>query len=544
MKSKKLLALGLATAMSVSALAGCGSKDAGTAATTAVAKETAKQEATKAPSAAAPTTQAAVEETKAELTFPLAETQKYTAMGVTVATDFGLEKNPLLNKYLEEANIEIEWVLQATRNDYKEKGNLMLASGDYPDIVFKMPGMDENQKGMDGIYIPLEDMIKEHMPNLCALMDERNAWAVITASDGHIYSLPQVSAPQVWNESTASLYIQAQWLENLGLEMPKTMDELYTVLKAFKEQDANGNGDPNDEVPLVMTDAFIYALMPYIGDGLHYLEEHVTLMGDELVFYPYTDGFKDFLNWMNILYQDGILHKDCFTMTADQRGALGKSGDVYGLYIATTAATNTLPEYAPQYECLLPLSDTPMPLNPGVTAGAMMLTDTCENPEAILKFFDYFYSEEGGMESAAGLKGIGWEDNGDGTYTSFSKNFGSLAEYTYAGHTAAPRLEPMFYYTGTTDNGKKASYWKYSEEGFISKGYYMPILNFNEEETERMSVLATDIRNEVKTYLAAITTGTKSLDDSWDEFQSTLKDMGADEYLELYKAAYARATAK
>lgn len=46
------------------------------------------------------------------------------------------------------------------------------------------------------------------------------------------------------------VYLNKTWLDNLGLTYPETVEELYTVLKAFKEQDANGNGDPNDEIPI------------------------------------------------------------------------------------------------------------------------------------------------------------------------------------------------------------------------------------------------------------------------------------------------------
>ena len=49
-------------------------------------------------------------------------------------------------------------------------------------------------------------------------------------------------------------WINKRWMDNLGLQEPKSLDELYEVLKAFKEEDANGNGDPNDEIPLTATD--------------------------------------------------------------------------------------------------------------------------------------------------------------------------------------------------------------------------------------------------------------------------------------------------
>ncbi|MFS6554331.1 hypothetical protein VPJ68_02290, partial [Parabacteroides distasonis] len=102
----------------------------------------------------------------------------------------------------------------------------------------------------NGILIPLNDLIAEHAPNIQALFKKYPALeAMCTSSDGNIYALAGW-----WGDINDYvpdyLYIRQDWLDNLGLEMPHTIDELYDVLTAFKEQDANGNGDPSDEIPL------------------------------------------------------------------------------------------------------------------------------------------------------------------------------------------------------------------------------------------------------------------------------------------------------
>ena len=71
---------------------------------------------------------------------------------------------------------------------------------------------------------------------------------MVTNPDGHIYTLP--GKKPLRPKGCDTPFINKAWLDRLGLEMPTTVDEWYEVLKAFKEQDANGNGDPNDEIPL------------------------------------------------------------------------------------------------------------------------------------------------------------------------------------------------------------------------------------------------------------------------------------------------------
>ncbi len=85
--------------------------------------------------------------------------------------------------------------------------------------------------GEQGILIPLENLISEYAPNLSKILKERpEIKTAITANDGHIYSLPVISQ----NMSIVQNCINKSWLDKLGLAEPETADELYTVLKAFR----------------------------------------------------------------------------------------------------------------------------------------------------------------------------------------------------------------------------------------------------------------------------------------------------------------------
>ena len=153
-------------------------------------------------------------------------------------------------------NIDIEFSV-AQAGGFKEKMNLMFASGDLTDIVTtgaggtdRMDKATEALLGSQGLIIPLNEYIdsvsigySEAFKQLPGLRE------FITTPDGNIYSLPNVDG-SLHIQFNNKLWLNTVWLDNLGLEKPTTTEELYQVLKAFKEQDANGNGDPNDEIPL------------------------------------------------------------------------------------------------------------------------------------------------------------------------------------------------------------------------------------------------------------------------------------------------------
>ncbi|MEM5595877.1 hypothetical protein AAHB53_05270 [Niallia circulans] len=130
-----------------------------------------------------------------------------------------------------------------------DKKSVLMAGGDLPDAFWGSLALSDGDIAQNqSLFIPLEDLIAENMPNLMAAFDkEPSLRALVTSPDGHIYSLPKKLPlrPLTGNQ----LFINQKWLDNLGLEMPDTYEDFYHVLQAFKEKDANGNGDLNDEIP-------------------------------------------------------------------------------------------------------------------------------------------------------------------------------------------------------------------------------------------------------------------------------------------------------
>ncbi|MEK1830296.1 extracellular solute-binding protein [Priestia megaterium] len=166
-------------------------------------------------------------------------------------------------------NVHIKWK-NIPGDGYQEKKNLMLASGDLPDAFYSSGFSDSDivKYGQNGTIIPLEKLIKDYAPNLKKRLEERpELKKIITAPDGHIYSLPraeEMGLVEFPNEQV----INKKWLDKLGLPVPKTLEEYHQALKAFKEQDPNGNGK-QDEIPMSFT---LNGWCGDIGDLFEHLE--------------------------------------------------------------------------------------------------------------------------------------------------------------------------------------------------------------------------------------------------------------------------------
>lgn len=157
----------------------------------------------------------------------------------------------VIDEYANRLGIRLDCNFYET--DWETQLTLMVAGDELPDMLAgcSMNVSDVNEWGNEGYFLDLNEYI-DLMPNLQAYFEQYpELKAFCTTADGHIYGLPKLRVDMT--DRLTRSFVNRQWLENLGLSMPTSIDEYYDVLVAFKEQDANGNGDPNDEVPLLFT---------------------------------------------------------------------------------------------------------------------------------------------------------------------------------------------------------------------------------------------------------------------------------------------------
>ena len=534
---KKILALVLALVMLLSLLAACNN----TKPVETQPKETNKPVETK------PAETHPQETEDPGITFPLAENVEYSVMITMGNSAYSLNDN-LAWKYLQEmSNITFD-TIEFAPNDASEKLNLMMSSGEYADVLFKCNQVDANKYGMDGILIPLEDLIKEYMPNLSAILDERNAWDRITAPDGHIYGLPNFNKTAPNADSGMCWWINKGWLDKLGLSEPTSVEDLYNVLKAFKEKDPNGNGLA-DEVPICAwnTHSAYNALLGYFGHGQSYGSYWMVVDG-ELTYLPTTEWFKEnTLEFYNKLYTEGLINADMFTMARDQyRASCGAEEVIYGMVWDSSCGYFADDNERFNWIALKPFEPDAFGLNQGISTNAFSVTDKCENPEIILTLIDYLYTEEGGRVIRLGIEDVSYKINEDGTYSAIEDGFEAMVyQATLMGSANVPGMIPDLYNDMPADEADRwnAKEWYGEDYGIGSRGIVMPNIKLTTEESDEYKILHTDIQAYVQNYIAECVTGLISIEETWDDFQATLKEMGVERMLEVRGGAWDRVNA-
>lgn len=488
------------------------------------------------------TKQTGQETSKAEISFPLEESVTMSMFAVS-SSYTGAQLPDVLAFQTAEKDTNVHWdVTSCLSADLADKRGLILSSGEYPDVLFKsfLTHNEIEKYGSQGVLIPLNDLIENHMPNLKKQLDERNAWQYITAADGNIYALPELSRR---GPATIMLWQNNRWLEAVGMEEPTSMEELYQVLKAFKEQDPNGNGQA-DEIPLEANSSVppIY-LMQYLLP-MDY-NTFCAVSGDEIVYVPRTEEYKEFLSWLARFYEEGLLEKDCFSKTIDQQYAEGPS-DVYGYFYSWSPTETVGAELAKGYDytVLTPWGDDSLSSTSGVAEGAMAITDHCEYPEIAAAWADQFYSEEGGILSVMGVEGETWQWRDDGKWeyivgSSYGEDESTVRDNaTLQGGAYNPMIWPQTYYKDQFKDTTNVS--GSSEEDRLADlcADPFPAIQLEQSDSKRIAEINTDISDYVMEYLAEVTTGSKNLEDTWDSYLEQLDSMGGKEYQDTYNEAY------
>ncbi len=458
----------------------------------------------------------------------------------------------------EATGIHIEWI-EIPAVSWNEQVNILIASGDLPDAFCSMAGVDTMTN--NELFAPLTGYIEQYAPNITEMLDANpELRAAITSHDGEIYSLP-TGKDQPAKEIGHSLWINVEWLDALGLEMPKTTDEFVEVLKAFRDGDPNGNGI-TDEIPLMCSgttqEATINPLFGAFGTML--TNEYVySLDGETVLFCGEQEGFLGALEWLHLLYEEGLLYNGLFTMTSAELTALATNPDTVLGCIMLWSPDSLDARYA-AYEIMDPLvgpdgsqywSINAEPL--GQLEG-FCITTACEDPEVLVRYYDYNISTlETALTWMYGPDGAGcWEaleGNGAGkTWQQTSKYVTDGMSLTYFKFTAAGGdYSPMYLWNKYTDAELPDARNQKKLEG-ISRCLphavtVMPNGVDNPERASERDLLFVDIDNYMQKFIAtSIVNGIDAA--AWESHLATLSKLNVDGYVSLWQAYFAEKTGK
>ena len=527
MKKERILSMILTASLAAAMLAGCG--------------DSSSEESSAAADGGDSGTSASASE---QVTFPLAEPVTMSMFALT-NNDVELPDAAAFQKMTELTNVqwEVQSVLSA---DLTEKRNLLVSSNDYPDVFCKagFGSVDVAKYGGQGLFIDLTDYISTQAPNLSAILEESpGIRQQITSQDGNIYSLPEASF--ALPGGNVILFINEQWLENLGLSEPTNLDELYDVLKAFKEQDPNGNGEA-DEIPFIGQQGFLKYIYPYFGIATSGNDPQWALMDGSFEYVPATEKYKEVLAYYQKLYQDGLLEKNSFTNGQEQQSALGNGKDVLGMFYNGGAFQTVGYELCYNYKELTPFEEGVYPTTTGAVPGTFVVTDKCEYPEIAVAWADQWYSEDGGILAWMGIEGESFQyTDEEGHWEWILGDYESVVDMRehmgFQGAANHPGVQPEAWRMGTSDPSE-TQLSEQRQRLIDAGGDPFPTLNFSDADNKTIATVNADIDPYVNQYMAQVVTGELDLESSWEEYIATLNNMGLQDMVSIYQKAYEEAT--
>jgi putative aldouronate transport system substrate-binding protein len=476
---------------------------------------------------------------------------KFTMMAPSYYTvDIDWANNKFFKRMNELTGVNFEF--QVFNYDmYGIKKPLVLSSTTQMPDFFMKAMFDKTEivkYGNQGLIIPLEDLIKDYMPNLKALMDNDPQIAkLITAPNGHIYSLPTIGEKDSY-KFVGVPWINNQWLENLDMEMPTTPEEFYNVMKAFRDSDPNQNG-LNDEIPMAISgNGELNFLFSFFGIDM---ESFMQIGKDgKLEFGPETQRYKDALLWLQKMYREGLIKKDYDSYSINQKWNDAAKGDksTVGFFIDYAAYAVVGYDKASEYVTLDTVknefhSEAKWFGSYNVTDGFFVITKKCPNPKIIARWIDTMYDPEYSKWAVIGKEGEEWSwDNEERASWSYLIPKNERADYyskaTIQGGGAMPYLEPSLDFTIKCSDENYASSQrevaKMQKIGF--EGFPSCFLK-NSVIIKQASVMYADINTYIEQIKNSVIKG-KSIDEAYANYDTMKKRLNIVQFMEFYEEAY------
>ena len=495
------------------------------------------------------------------MSFPL--TAQPQTLRILITGSGGRDQESVLvwQKYEDMTGVDVDWTT-VTKDTRSEVVHSALTNHQQYDLILrcKVSATKLLRYGKSGLILDLakDGLLQQYAPNCWAyLQSHPDTLASVMNPDGSIYALPQVNSGAELRVGV-KLFVNKLWLERVGMDLPGTTEELRALLTAFRDQDANGNGDPNDEIPFASADWANAQLALYGAFGLADRGFHNTTVDAD----PETgntrliegsEQYRQFLDYMRGLYADGLIDPFLFTTSTDQWLA-GISNDKIGVFPMTNLAqlpADKMDNWVAIDQALTgPGGDK---LWSAIRAnfhstGAAIVPATCADPALALRWLDYFWTDEGTLFYHMGVEGETYTALEDGVYdylpaiyeemTAKNLSFDEVVcEYSPYPGGSNPTVEIAPYFMG----GEMAAEPAKAARALMEYGpeEYWPGFTFTQEENDALDAVKGDLSKYCDKMRVEFITGARSLDE-WDAYRAKLDELGAEEMLAVYQAAVDR----
>ncbi|GIG92257.1 ABC transporter substrate-binding protein [Plantactinospora endophytica] len=470
---------------------------------------------------------------------------------------------PLKNDWLfwtelnKRTNVTLEPVA-VPLSDYEQKRSLLIGAGDAPFIIPKTYPSQEDVFVSSGAILPVSDYL-DLMPNFKDKIAKWNLAPEINQrrqADGKFYLLPGVHE-KPWHDY--SLVVRTDILEELNLQVPKTWDDVYTMLKAMKAKYPNTipfsdrYSQPNPAGNLLNLLAASYGM-----EGAGWNFQHISWdpTGKKLFYTGASEQHRQMLTYLNKLVKEGLLDPESFTQTDDtarQKLANGKS------FVISGNAQGLVNDYRPDLAKTLPnakLTKIPLPIGPAgeinpaprLENGIMISKKArdSKNFVAMMQFIDWLFYSDSGQEFARwGVEGTTFTKDASGKHS-------LAADVNVIGlNPKAPKhLQKDFgFYNGVFTYGGKPelvqAFFSPEEQEFQkvmnarTPRAVAPPYPFTDEEREQVSLWQTPLKDFVYQATLQFILGQRDLA-QWDAYLAELKGKNMDAYMDKVNEAYER----
>ena len=362
------------------------------------------------------------------ITFPLTEPVELTIAASDLGAASLADNLPVWQEIERRTNVKVNWDVTAAAQ-YVEVMKLRVSAGggNLPDIMLLPNGLSLAELGSQGMILPLEDYIETNGDNILAAYEKFPNMRALTSADGHIYSINSMNEAAYF--SPYGFIVRKDWLDRVGLDIPTTIEEWEEGMRAFKAQDANGNGNPNDEVPYSAGGTVWYTT--YWGNawGLHMIQSSGWYPDEngQMQYEYLSDNAREWLTWLNKMYSEGLIDPEFMTLGDEAKMFEKVVRDEIGVFTANPSNIPTLlatlqangvkdaelvavaPPKGPHAQATEVIGD--------MAVDGYVVSSSCENPDIAIAFINYLLSDEGAELLNFGIEGETYNKNSDGTYT-------------------------------------------------------------------------------------------------------------------------------
>lgn len=503
-----------------------------------------------------------------QLTFP--QTEQITLKGLISypANTTEPKDRTIFQRLEEQTNVHIEWNA-IPNNEWGEKIQTIMADvNSLPDFIFTagFGEADLLRFGEGKSIIALEEYIDNYMPNLKSVFDKFPEYRKMsTATDGHIYSLPwieQLGANKTAIQTIGNMsFINKKWLDDLGLEIPETVEEFEAVLVAFRDNAAKLQADFGIEGDIIPMSCIVNdgdqdpcILINSFGEGYGDPDRgrHIAVTDDkEVVFTATMEGFKEGIQWLHSLAEQGLIDPEAYTHEWSAYVAKGKSHR-YGVFFSWDPANiDNLEDYVP----LPPLEKdgqrifTPQngSFTSGYDRGRCVVTATAQQPALVCAWLDQMYAPIQSPQNNWGTYGenddfdifvMGTNANGEEMLQHAPLGDASPVEVREAEAVGGPLaiLDEYYgvYVTCPDDAQYRLDWIEEYYTPYMTRNYVYPVMFMSREDITELSNLQADIEKTVRAAKSGwIRDGFTDAD--WEQYLKDLDAYGLDRYVEIFQ---------